>query len=91
MSNVLDFALSQSIPALQYPRWFLLKWNGIIPFTILTMDVGNYAFECMLCYGRFMVVPPGADIASESMHRLFILVPTRASVMISLLWDICDP
>jgi hypothetical protein len=63
----------------------------LIPVALKTLDVGHEAFYSMIYSGRLKVVPTGADKVLESIYGLIMLSSIGTSVVIYMVWGICDP
>jgi hypothetical protein len=75
---------------LYYPRLFLLRCSQLISVVLRTEDVGEQAYNSMLNAGRVVPVPPGAEGVSESLELLFIKESSTASLLVPVLFNICD-
>jgi hypothetical protein len=75
---------------LHYPRLFLLRRSQLIPVVLRTEGVGQQAYNSMVNAGRLVPVPPGAEGVAESLELLFIKEYSTASVLVPVLFNICD-
>jgi hypothetical protein len=75
---------------LHYPRLFLLRHSQLIPVVLRTEDVGQQAYNSMLNAGRLVPVPQGAEGVGESLELLFIKESSTASLLVPVLFNICD-
>jgi hypothetical protein len=73
-----------------YPRFFLLRRSQLIPVVLRTEDVGQQAYNSMVNAGRLVPVPPGAEGVAESLELLFIKESSTASMLVPVLFNICD-
>jgi hypothetical protein len=55
-----------------------------------TEDVGQKAYNSIVNAGRLVPVPPGAEGVSESLELLFIKDYSTASLLVPVLFNICD-
>jgi hypothetical protein len=75
---------------LHYPRLFLLRRSQLISVVLRTEDVGKQAYNSMVNAGRLVPVPPGAEGVAEYLELLFITEYSTASLLIPVLFNICD-
>jgi hypothetical protein len=75
---------------LHYPRLFLLRHSQLIPVVLQTEDVGQQAYNSMVNVGQLVPVPPGAEGVTESLELLFIKDYSTASLLVPMLFNICD-
>jgi hypothetical protein len=75
---------------LHYPRLFLLRHSQLIPVVLRTGDVGQQAYNSMVNAGRLVPVPPGAEGIAEYLELLFIKESSTASLLVPVLYNICD-
>jgi hypothetical protein len=75
---------------LNYPSLFLLRRIQLIPVVLRTEDVGQQAYNSMVNAGRLVPVTPGAEGVSESLELLFIKDYSTASLLVPVLFNICD-
>jgi hypothetical protein len=75
---------------LHYPRLFLLRISQLIPVVLRTEDVGQQAYNSMVNARRLVPVPPGAEGVAESLELLFIKEYSTASLLVPVLFNICD-
>jgi hypothetical protein len=75
---------------LHYPRLLLLRCSQLIPVVLRTEDVGQQAYNSMVNDGRLVPVPPGAEGVAESLELLFIKDSSTASLLVPVLFNICD-
>jgi hypothetical protein len=73
-----------------YPRFFLLRRSQLIPVVLQTEDVGEQAYNSMVNAGRVVPIPPGAEGVAESLELLFIKESSTASLLVPVLFNICD-
>jgi hypothetical protein len=73
-----------------YPRFFLLRRSQLIPVVLRTEDVRKQAYNSMVKAGRLVPVPPGAEGVAESLEMLFIIESSTASLLVPVLFNICD-
>jgi hypothetical protein len=73
-----------------YPCLFLLHRSQLIPVVLRTEDVGQQAYNSMVNAGRFVPVPPDAEGVAESLELLFIKESSTASLLVTVLFNICD-
>jgi hypothetical protein len=75
---------------LHYPPLFLLRRSQLIPVVLRTEDVGQQAYNSMVNARRLVPVPPGAEGVAQSLELLFIKEYSTASLLVSVLFNICD-
>jgi hypothetical protein len=75
---------------LHYPRLFLLRRSQPIPVVLQTEDGGQHAYNSMVNDGRLVLVPPGAEGVAESLEMLFIKEYSTTSLLVPVLFNICD-
>jgi hypothetical protein len=75
---------------LHYPRLFLLRRSQLIPVVLQTEYVGQHAYNSMVNAGRLVPVPPGSEGVAESLELLFIKYYSKASLLVPVLFNICD-
>jgi hypothetical protein len=75
---------------LHCPRLFLLRRSQLIPLVLRTEDVGQQAYNSMANAGRLVPVPPGAAGVAESLELLFIKEYSTSSLLVPVLFNICD-
>jgi hypothetical protein len=73
-----------------YPRFFLLRLSQLIPVVLRTEDVGQQAYNSMVNAGRLVPVLPGAEGVAESLELLFIKESSTESLLVPVLFNICD-
>jgi hypothetical protein len=73
-----------------YPRFCLLRRSQLIPVVLRTEDVGKQAYNSMVKAGRLVPVPPGAEGVAESLELVFIIGSSTASLLVPVLFNICD-
>jgi hypothetical protein len=78
------------LDGLHYPRLFLLRRSQLIPVVFRTEDVGQQAYKSMVNDGRLVPVPPGAEGVADSLELLFIKDYSTASLLVPMLFNICD-
>jgi hypothetical protein len=83
-------SLTLDVYDLNYPRLFLLRRNQLIPVVLRAEDVRQQAYSSMVNSGRLVPVPTGAEGVAESLELLFIKEYSTASLLISVLFKICD-
>jgi hypothetical protein len=75
---------------LHYPCLFLLCRSQLIHVVLRTEDVGQHAYNSMVNAGQLVPVPPGAEGVAESLELLFIKESSTASLLVPVLFNICD-
>jgi hypothetical protein len=55
-----------------------------------TEDVGQQAYDSMVNAGRLVPVPPGDEGVAESLELLFMKQSSTASLLVPVLFNICD-
>jgi hypothetical protein len=73
-----------------YPNFFLLRRSQLIPVVLRTEDFGQQAYNSMVNDGRVVPVPPGAEGVADSLELLFIKESSKASLLVPVLFNICD-
>jgi hypothetical protein len=73
-----------------YPQFFLLRRSQLILVVLRTEDVGQQSYNSMVNAGRLVPVPLGAEGVAVSLELLFIRESSTASLLVPLLFNICD-
>jgi hypothetical protein len=76
--------------SIHYPLLFLLRRSQLIPVVLRTEDVGQQAYNSMVNAGRLVPVPPGDEGVAESLELLFIKEYSTSSLLVPVLFNICD-
>jgi hypothetical protein len=70
--------------------FFLLRCSQLIQVVLRTEDVRQQAYNSMVNAGRLVPVPPGAEGFAESLELLFIKESSKSSLLVTVLFNICD-